>query len=266
MSSLTFIAAKSGALVFAVLLLKTCAVETPAANPADRPTDWFYAPNGTQLVVGEDSDGVGQRAAALNEANVDWRSSEINVEPGEQLEFSFDFKFLNVPDGSGFRADARFFTGPQGAGGTFAGETVKFVDAADYAAGEWHSYTTTVAVPAGGPIGDVRLSTYFGQFAGGQALIDNVRLLRATIPGDFNADGEVTGADLQKWKIDFGMGAGSDADGDDDTDGADYLVWQRNLGQSAAAVAAAAPFVAVPEPGAAVCALIGAACVAMTQR
>lgn len=50
----------------------------------------------------------------------------------------------------------------------FAGETVKFVDAADYAAGEWHSYTTTVAVPAGAPIGDVRLSTYFGQFAGGQ--------------------------------------------------------------------------------------------------
>ena len=162
---------------------------------------------------------------ALNQANVDWRSSEINVEPGEELEFSFDFKFLNVPDGSGFRADARFFTGSQDAGGTFAGETVNFVDAADYAAGEWHSYTTTVVVPAGAPIGDVRLSTYFGQFAGGQALIDNVRLLRATIPGDFNADGEVTGADLQKWKLDFGVGAGSDADGDGDTDGADYMVW-----------------------------------------
>jgi hypothetical protein len=252
--------------MFGKNLLKNGDFETPAANPVDRPADWFYAPNGTQLVVGEDSDGVGQRAAALNQANVDWRSSEINVEPGEELEFSFDFKFLNVPAGSGFRADARFFTGPQGAGGTFAGETVKFVDAADYAAGQWHSYTTTVVVPAGAPIGDVRLSTYFGQFAGGQALIDNVRLLRATIPGDFNADGEVTGADLQKWKLDFGMGAGSDADGDGDTDGADYLVWQRNLGQSAAAVAAAAPFVAVPEPGAMVYALIGAACLAMTQR
>ena len=112
----------------------------------------------------------------------------------------------------------------------------------------------------------MRLSTYFGQFADGQALVDNVRLLRATIPGDFNADGEVTGDDLQKWKLDFGMGAGSDADGDGDSDGADYLVWQRNLGQSAAAVAVAAPFVAVPEPGAMVYALIGAVCLAMAQR
>ena len=76
----------------------------------------------------------------------------------------------------------------------------------------------------------------------------------------------MTGADLQKWKLDFGMSAGSDADGDGDSDGADYLVWQRNLGQSAAAVVAAAPFVAVPEPSAAVCALIGAACLAMAQR
>jgi hypothetical protein len=251
---------------FGKSLLKNGDFETLAANPPNRPADWFYAASGTQLVIGEDSDGVGQRAAAITQANVDWRSSEISVQPGEQLQFSFDFKFLNVPDGSGFRADARFFTGSQASGGAFAGEAVKFVDAADYAAGEWHTYSTTVVVPDAAPIGDVRLSTYFGSFVGGQALIDNVRLLRAAIPGDFNADGEVNGADLQKWKLDFGMGAGSDADGDGDTDGADFLVWQRNLGQSAAAVAAAAPFVAVPEPGAMVCALIGAACLAMTSR
>jgi hypothetical protein len=252
--------------MFGKNLLRNGDFETPAASPANRPAEWFYAPNGTELVVGQDSDGVGERAAALNQANVDWRSREVEVRAGEQLEFSFDFKFVNVPANSGFRADARFFTGSQDSGGVFAGESATFLDAADYAAGEWHTFTTTVVVPASAPVGDVRFSTYFGQFNGGQALIDNVRLLRQTIPGDFNADGEVTGADLQKWKIDFGSSAGSDADGDGDSDGADFLVWQRNLGQSAAAVAAAAPFVAVPEPSAAICALIGAACLATVQR
>jgi hypothetical protein len=245
-------------------LLRNGDFETPAANAANRPADWFYARNGTQLAVGEDSDGVGDRAAALNQPNVDWRSSELNVDSGEELQFSFDFKFLDVPAGSGFRADARFFTGSQNSGGQFAGETVKFLDAADYSPGEWHRYTTTVVVPAGAPIGDVRFSTYFGQFNGGQALIDNVQLLRAAIPGDFDGDGEVTGSDLQKWKNDFGASAGSDADGDGDSDGADLLIWQRHLGRGVAI--AAASTVALPEPGAALYALIGAACLAVAQR
>jgi hypothetical protein len=37
----------------------------------------------------------------------------------------------------------------------------------------------------------------------------------------------------------------SDADDDGDSDGNDFLIWQRNLGASAATAAAAA----VPEPG-----------------
>jgi hypothetical protein len=63
-------------------------------------------------------------------------------------------------------------------------------------------------------------------------------------PGDFNASGVINGADLTDWRGDFGPGAGSDADNDGDSDGADFLIWQRNLGVPAAVAAAGG----VPEP------------------
>jgi hypothetical protein len=66
-------------------------------------------------------------------------------------------------------------------------------------------------------------------------------------PADFNADGAVDSLDLDVWKSHFGLAAGAqrldgDADGDEDVDGADFLVWQQNLGS----VSPGAP---VPEPG-----------------
>ena len=64
------------------------------------------------------------------------------------------------------------------------------------------------------------------------------------IPGDFNKDGSVNGADLTKWKGEFGVNGNSDADNDGDSDGNDFLIWQRNFGQSSATATTAA----VPEP------------------
>lgn len=59
--------------------------------------------------------------------------------------------------------------------------------------------------------------------------------------GDFNADGLVDGADLEKWHTSFGLDAMADADGDLDTDGADFLIWQRGRLE-------ASDVAAVPEP------------------
>ena len=50
---------------------------------------------------------------------------------------------------------------------------------------------------------------------------------------DFNNTGGVNAADLAVWKTAFGANANADADDDNDSDGADFLRWQRQFGQTA---------------------------------
>lgn len=54
--------------------------------------------------------------------------------------------------------------------------------------------------------------------------------------GDFNADGNVNGADLAVWRASYGSSEQLAADGSSNglVDGTDFLIWQRNLGQTAA--------------------------------
>ena len=55
----------------------------------------------------------------------------------------------------------------------------------------------------------------------------------ASLPADFNeSGGAVNAADLTAWMGDYALGAGSDADDDGDSDGRDFLIWQRQLGQT----------------------------------
>jgi hypothetical protein len=57
--------------------------------------------------------------------------------------------------------------------------------------------------------------------------------LDAGLAADFNnSGGAVNGADLAAWKSAYGVNANGDADGDGDSDGADFLAWQRQVGQS----------------------------------
>lgn len=65
-------------------------------------------------------------------------------------------------------------------------------------------------------------------------------------PADFNKDTFVNAADLTQWKSAFSLNANGDANGDANTDGADFLVWQRNFGATSALAAA----ITIPEPAA----------------
>lgn len=51
-------------------------------------------------------------------------------------------------------------------------------------------------------------------------------------PADFNNSTVVEGGDLTVWEGAFGTTANGDADGDGDSDGADFLTWQRTLGDA----------------------------------
>ncbi len=66
------------------------------------------------------------------------------------------------------------------------------------------------------------------------------------VAGDFDGNRVVDGADLAKWRSDFGLNPNSDADNDGDSDGNDFLIWQRQLGSGLPGVATVQ---SVPEPG-----------------
>jgi hypothetical protein len=81
--------------------------------------------------------------------------------------------------------------------------------------------------------------------------------LVTTIPGDYNADGDVDTADYIVWRKTLGQaavqGLGADGDTNGTIDEADYTVWRSNFGATAAGAAAVdasgATGSAVPEPG-----------------
>jgi T5SS/PEP-CTERM-associated repeat protein len=75
-------------------------------------------------------------------------------------------------------------------------------------------------------------------------------VIAAIVPGDFDNDGDVDGADFVAWQTNLPKPNGAtlaqgDADGDGDVDGADFVVWQTNFPFTPGPGAAASP---VPEP------------------
>jgi hypothetical protein len=91
-------------------------------------------------------------------------------------------------------------------------------------------------------------------------------LIYSAHPGDFDADGDVDGADFVAWQTNFPKATGAtlaqgDADGDGDVDGADFVVWQTNF-----------PFtpgpgvVPVPEPAGCLLALVAMGIIALPRR
>jgi hypothetical protein len=120
------------------------------------------------------------------------------------------------------------------------------------------------SLPAKGP----------GRASNGNLVLQEFALDAVNFPdppnADFDGNGTVDGDDLTRWRTNFGTGAthmeGNANDYQDaDVDGADFLLWQRQLGSVPAAAAA------VPEPAtctlAATVAIASAACFrAQTRR
>ena len=80
----------------------------------------------------------------------------------------------------------------------------------------------------------------------GWTIPNSVFAVQSYLAADFNTDGLVNGGDLAVWKAAFANDLGGNADGDGDTDGADFLLWQRQHG-SVPSVSATAM---APEPAA----------------
>jgi hypothetical protein len=77
--------------------------------------------------------------------------------------------------------------------------------------------------------------------------IDNVRVstMANAVPGDFDSDGDVDGADFVVWQTNFPgqvpLGDPRDADGDGDVDGVEFIVWQTNFPYTPSPAAVAEP-------------------------
>jgi hypothetical protein len=99
----------------------------------------------------------------------------------------------------------------------------------------------------------------FTTFGGGDRIVV-VRGFIPEIPGDFDVDGDVDGADFVIWQTNFPKASGAvlqtgDADNDGDVDGADFVVWQTHFPTPAGPGS-----VPVPEPSAWCLAAMCAAC------
>lgn len=101
------------------------------------------------------------------------------------------------------------------------------------------------ATPAGAPnLGPTANSPR--NFAGATGSID---LAPTPLAGDFDGNGAVDAADLDRWRAGYGLAAGAelidgDADGDSDVDGNDFLIWQQGLSAESGTPSATA----APEP------------------
>ena len=89
------------------------------------------------------------------------------------------------------------------------------------------------------------LVEFIGTKTDGVGLAFNNFTTAITLPADFDDDLDVDGADLGLWRPAFGATAMGDATGDAASDGADFLVWQREEGLNVKPGGA----VNVPEPG-----------------
>jgi glucosylceramidase len=190
----------------------------------------------------------------------------ISVEPGDYVVGSFSSLTRSADSIAGSANVAQvkieYYSDYGGAysSPTFIGEVVETFADTNSPEDVWQHYQLGSSVPAGAV--EARLVLQFLQPSGqsGSVFVDSVQFAQAeppSFPGDFNGDGLVNGGDLEAWSAAYGVNALADGDQDGDSDGADFLIWQRNFG--------AGPLnalrMAIPEPTTqTLCWLAGAIC------
>ncbi|MEQ8848860.1 hypothetical protein [Botrimarina sp.] len=100
--------------------------------------------------------------------------------------------------------------------------------------------------PGGGAYPQWYTKESVGVFAGGEAPTLTLDVSVLPVAGDYNADGDITGADYAAWASAYGQvaappGVGADGNRDGLVDAADYTVWRDAQPGASAAVAAPEP-------------------------
>jgi hypothetical protein len=215
-------------------------------------------------------------------------TGDVDFDPGSRLEI----QLAGLTDTDAHRSRL-LLTGAL----TFAGSipnpfTIEVTKSGSFAGGSLVSYTIAQAGSIGSAGLNSALNLPIGPGGTGSALnISFIRLIASgfsegdalslqrvgndlklffdpiNVPGDFDSDGDVDGADFVAWQTNFPTAsgatlAGGDADGDGDVDGADFVVWQTNFPYTPGP--GASP---VPEPnGLAFCVMLALAFAIATRR
>lgn len=215
----------------------------------------------------------GGEANPENQAVIDQLVSTVNSGQSIAFDVRFDDSFPNTPTFtkfglhitdhrsddtySFFQAEGQSFDGVQTIGntGTVIIPLANLLDSS-------HGTLADAKLTAGTDF--LRFGISVNTDGGGIYQIDNFRVLSTiALDADFNGDEVVDANDLTAWKIaTVAHTAAGDADNDGDSDGNDFLIWQRELGNGAAATALAS---AVPEPTALLLAGL-AACACRRRR
>jgi hypothetical protein len=148
-------------------------------------------------------------------------------------------------------------------GGNELGDTLAIADNED-------QFFSLLDIANFAPTAPIKVTT--NVFVTGTFVADTVNLTTFTqrftraVPGDFDSDGDVDGADFVIWQTNFPAASGKtlatgDADADGDVDGADFVVWQTNFPTTSAG--GSSP---VPEPTSLTLALVTAAFLGLKGR
>lgn len=194
----------------------------------------------------------------------------LNAAGQSQYDFSFhgqqtDFSIRSQADAAGddvtadgFAADATYLFVGKISGNGSAANTLQaslFANGANIGNFTDPQFQWMLTANGGAGFDPVITQLQFKSLVDGSFSVSNLwvgeeaSFFTAPIAGDFDANGVVDAADLERWKLGVGTAANAthwdgDANADGVVDGADFLVWQRNLGATGATSNAAA----VPEP------------------